>query len=253
MNLTRDNQRADAIQAARSPQAARPSTFAQPAGNEAARDALGAARDADAVDITAYVEGDIRLAMGEAGSRVAEALGGPEVTSSVDLQSLVADVLAQAGERPIGVLRVVSHAREGELVLGHDTIDHTSVADAIPQLQQLSGRFAPRGRVEIHGCNFAAGDAGQHMLYVLSSVWGVPVTGSAQMQSPLIPGLEGSETTALQDADGFPTTTHHDAWSAPILDGYADVYDRGLQTADAIWEWVFGEDAAQNQTVSPAD
>lgn len=110
-------------------------------------------------------------------------------------------------------------------------------------LALLSGRFAPDGHVVMNGCNFAAGESGEHMLYVLNQIVGVPVTGSIQVQSQLIPGLDGTTVTQSEDADGYPVRS---VAEKPIADGalevFSGVYSSAYFGAIDLWDWVFGED-----------
>jgi hypothetical protein len=72
-----------------------------------------------------------------------------------------------------------------------------------PALIRLKPYFAPRGRVELHGCSTGMAHIGQTLLLRLSSLWGVPVSAGTETQTggcgEVQFTFEGPVTTARPD------------------------------------------------------
>lgn len=227
----------------------RPATpfYVQNYGNQAAQaDLLGL--QGEPVDIIAYdEEGD--MAIDDA--RLGEELIRPaESVPFGDIAGLVDNVLAQAGDRPIGTLKIAAHAESGTLYLGQGmetrTIGLHAWPEALEEFARLRDHFAPSGRVEFHACNFAEFDRGQAMIGQLAAVLGVPVSAGSRIQFGANPGLEGSTWTAIPDAEG-----HVEMFRIPSDSDGALMKMEGLAhswtalkrgDASALLSWVFGED-----------
>ncbi|MCB9765392.1 MAG: DUF4347 domain-containing protein [Alphaproteobacteria bacterium] len=169
------------------------------------------------------------------------------VNAAGGLRSMINNVLAQADGRPIGTLSIFAHARPGQLYVGGDQLNGADLTDELPQLQRLTPHFHETGRVEIHGCNFGADEAGDRAVYVLSEVWGVPVTAGVHAQNGA-PGFEGGTVTWGQDEEGYTLREEDPAWSDGLMGGVESFLDakdaarrEGLETLEDIQRWLFEE------------
>lgn len=220
------------------------SSVSQPYGNQAAQEQMKAKVQGEPVDVVAYDEtGGITISIGHTFM-----LGGDAPFSS--FEGMVDSILAQAGSRPIGTLKILTHASPGQLLLGQGqdmlVLGTFSLQELLPSFSRLAGHFAPNGQVLIHGCNFAQYENGEYFLSQLSQIWGVPVSAGRETQHALVPGLDGTTVTASPDGQGGTFLTED---RGPLADvglrvagGVADLVTKGTSEVGDIWDWVFGED-----------
>jgi hypothetical protein len=87
-------------------------------------------------------------------------------------------------------------------------IDPTHFAKIAPLLSQLSGRFAPFGFAEHHGCSLGKRPETRKMMAKLADLWGVPVSVGTGLQSfGVIADFEGPVFTA------YPRHMNLHSWS----------------------------------------
>lgn len=137
------------------------------------------------------------------------------------VSQVVQEIISRAiGHRQITLLRFHGHGAPGMMNFGAGTeahFEHQSgvsignLATVAGQLARLKPYFAPRGRVELHGCNVAQGKQGELLIHGLAALWGVPVSagiasqyggGTAQFR------FEGPIHTAMPDGSmscGIPS------------------------------------------------
>jgi Domain of unknown function (DUF4347) len=104
---------------------------------------------------------------------------------------MITDISQRAAVGDVSVLRIWSHAGPGDqnISAGHGD-ENTSWAgisgDNINAMRDtlagLNPYFAPGSRVELRGCNVAAGGKGEALLQALAGIWGVTVQGGIQTQ-----------------------------------------------------------------------
>jgi hypothetical protein len=123
-------------------------------------------------------------------------VGGNNVFEMVDV------ILGKAKGRPIRKLTITGHGSPGHQEIGRGGSLHTVMGGKEKDaLGKLKGHFAPDAEVVLHGCQVAAGQAGEKLLTMLSQILGVPVRGGVAIQR-LPPGIEGNEVTAAPDGKG---------------------------------------------------
>ena len=203
------------------------------AGDQDDRTDLPVSLAGEPIDIVAYDgKGDYAISL----AQTMEVAAGSEATPFSDLSTLVGEVLAQAGTRPIRQLRIVAHGSSGVLYLGQGpdtrTVDRYQLGDYLPALAPLAGHFAPDGHVEFDSCNLAQYEGGEQFISELSQLWGVPVTAARQAQLAAFPGLEGSTVTASPDEEGGVELSEDDSpWT-----------DWLLQKSERVHQWLFSQD-----------
>lgn len=170
--------------------------FEQPRGNAEAQERLGLEPiDIDAIDASM-----------DAISFFADLMTFAETQTDFDggVREFVEAVKLKAGERPIRRLTITAHGAPGALILGDQAISTLSLYSRLKPLTELAPLFGEGGHVVLNSCNVAEGEKGDQLLYVLSELFGVPVTAATRIQYLLIPGLEGTTKTMTRDEEGFP-------------------------------------------------
>ncbi|MCB9765394.1 MAG: DUF4347 domain-containing protein [Alphaproteobacteria bacterium] len=167
------------------------------------------------------------------------------VDASGGVKALVDNVLAQADGHPVRTLTIYAHGLPGQLFVGDDHLNGADLREYIPELERLAPHFHETGKAEIHGCNFGAGKAGDNAVYVLSQVWGVPVTAGVFMQNGA-PGFEGGTVTWGPDEEGTPRFSQDPARTDGIMagieatfDAASGFYDGTLSRIEDIERWLF--------------
>jgi hypothetical protein len=124
------------------------------------------------------------------------------ITDFTDANSFIDSALDHAGDAPIGNMLLMDHGRPGQQQIGDEWLTSESLADPemAARFSELGGAFDESGALELHGCQVAAGVAGDQFLRDLSATMNVPVTGSSEYQSPLFSGLEGTTKTCYPPA-----------------------------------------------------
>ncbi len=69
--------------------------------------------------------------------------------------------------RSLSALHIVSHAKEGTLLLGNSQIDAQSLEGNIQAFSQINKSVKPGGDILLYGCNLAADRAGEELLEII--------------------------------------------------------------------------------------
>ena len=237
MSYQRDQNLSETIAQAR-PAGAAPPALTQPYGNQAAQEAL-VDRTKEPIDITAIDDSEGGFGAPDNDLYWSAVFDSGEVPFT-NVASMVDGILAQAGDRPIGTLRIEAHSESGVMyagIKGGDIVSRYSFLDFAPQFSRLAGHFAPDGRVEIHGCNFAEFGGGEALLAEFSKLWGVPVTAPRQLQLALIPGMEGSTVTVMPDGKGGTQLVEQPSAMDGVMRGVEDFNHGWNQAWNALPSW----------------
>ena len=140
----------------------------------------------------------------------------PEIIRLWGMSNGVAEMVSQIIRRAPGggihVLRIWSHGWPGGQIVaaggnGQAAADHRSalwmynLSAYTTDLIQLSGYFAPGGRIELKGCSVAGGDDGERLIVGLARIIGVPVRAATVVQ--------GGAGTFTQPGD---------SWNGPVIE-----------------------------------
>ena len=105
---------------------------------------------------------------------------------------MVSDIKQKAQPKGLKVLRIWSHGGPGGQAVTLSPgvnpkgqragISMANFGEVKPALDQLTPYFAPRGRVELRGCNVGVGYDGIDLLKVLANLWRVDVYAAINSQ-----------------------------------------------------------------------
>jgi hypothetical protein len=103
---------------------------------------------------------------------------------------MVKQVVAAASHGSIEVFRIWGHASGGSQNVSSESggaahwagISVGNFESLRPELAKLTHLFAAGARAELRGCSVASGNAGERLLQLLATLWGVPVYGGSVTQ-----------------------------------------------------------------------
>ncbi|WP_412543971.1 hypothetical protein R8Z50_16155 [Longispora sp. K20-0274] len=142
----------------------------------------------DAYDATGWLEGFTRTG---------------EVYMS-DLNSMVANVLQAAGDRPIARLDVRAHGNPTVIVIGSTEVNAANFGTYQPVFARLAGHFAPGGFVHLESCQVGQN---QPLMRLLAATLGVPVYSATGYYYNVFPRFNSGDYVVCQpDGRCSPTT-----------------------------------------------
>jgi hypothetical protein len=123
-------------------------------------------------------------------------------------------------------VRIDDHAFPGEMTIGdrgalttEGLADDPANQQRIDALQRLGESMTPEGVIQLGGCNVAAGEEGEALVRRAAEVSNRTTQGAVQLQSPIIPGLDGTTVTCTPSEAGVECVTEEHPWEDTMMQG----------------------------------
>jgi autotransporter-associated beta strand protein len=100
-----------------------------------------------------------------------------EIAATEPGLSQLTDILARY--KNLSALHIVSHAADGELLLGNSRITAEDIKQEVGAFSALNGALREGGDLLLYGCDLAAGDAGSELLGIIQSNTHLDVAASS--------------------------------------------------------------------------